>query len=224
MKEVKDTYHTHLHSIDRKYFKTAKKLLQEIHKRMFTVYLQPKINLSDEKLNGAEALVRKLNGKGNLVPPIDFIPELEQNGLISFVDFFVLETVCEYIHNWQKQGKKFIKVSVNMSRTTLRKKNVVQKAVAICSKYQIGPQLIEIEITESIGGLEKKLITRLMDDFHAAGFSIALDDFGSGFSNIAALAENDFDVVKFDKSLIDTIFEMISRVRSFSRRSIFATR
>lgn len=72
---------------------------------MFTVYLQPKINLSDEKLNGAEALVRKLNGKGNLVPPIDFIPELEQNGLISFVDFFVLETVCEYIHNWQKQGK-----------------------------------------------------------------------------------------------------------------------
>lgn len=84
--------------------------------------------------------------------------------------------------------------------------------------------MIEIEITESIGGLEKKLITRLMDDFHAAGFSIALDDFGSGFSNIAALAENDFDVVKFDKSLIDTIFEMISRVRSFSRRSIFATR
>lgn len=83
----------------------------------------------------------------------------------------------------------------------------MQKAVAICSKYQIGPQLIEIEITESIGGLEKKLITRLMDDFHAAGFSIALDDFGSGFSNIAALAENDFDVVKFDKSLIDTIFE-----------------
>ena len=82
MKEVKDTYHTHLHSIDRKYFKAAKKLLQEIHKRMFTVYLQPKINLSDEKLNGAEALVRKLNGKGNLVPPIDFIPELEQNGLI----------------------------------------------------------------------------------------------------------------------------------------------
>lgn len=111
-----------------------------------------------------------------------------------------------------------------MSRTTLRKKNVVQKAVAICSKYQIEPQMIEIEITESIGGLEKKLITRLMDDFHAAGFSIALDDFGSGFSNIAALAENDFDVVKFDKSLIDTIFEMISRVRSFSRRSIFATR
>lgn len=54
---------------------------------MFTVYLQPKINLSDEKLNGAEALVRKLNGKGNLVPPIDFIPELEQNGLICFVDF-----------------------------------------------------------------------------------------------------------------------------------------
>lgn len=87
MKEVKDTYHTHLHSIDRKYFKAAKKLLQEIHKRMFTVYLQPKINLSDEKLNGAEALVRKLNGKGNLVPPIDFIPELEQNGLICFVDF-----------------------------------------------------------------------------------------------------------------------------------------
>lgn len=125
MKEVKDTYHTHLHSIDRKYFKAAKKLLQEIHKRMFTVYLQPKINLSDEKLNGAEALVRKLNGKGNLVPPIDFIPELEQNGLICFVDFFVLETVCEYIHNWQKHGKKFIKVSVNMSRTTLRKKNVV---------------------------------------------------------------------------------------------------
>ena len=75
MKEVKDTYHTHLHRIDRKYFKAAKKLLQEIHKRMFTVYLQPKINLSDEKLNGAEALVRKLNGKGNLVPPIDFIPD-----------------------------------------------------------------------------------------------------------------------------------------------------
>ena len=66
-------------------------------------------------------MVRKLNGKGNLVPPIDFIPELEQNGLICFVDFFVLETVCEYIHNWQKHGKKFIKVSVNMSRTTYEK-------------------------------------------------------------------------------------------------------
>ena len=68
-----------------------------------------------------------------------------------------------------------------MSRTTLRKKNVVQKAVVICSKYQIEPQMIEIEITESIGGLEKKLITRLMDDFHAAGFSIALTILAAGF-------------------------------------------
>ena len=219
MKEDKELYYQKVYRINDKYFKTAKILLKEIHKQLFVVYFQPKINLDTQKLSGAEALVRKINGKGNIIPPIDFIPELEQNGLICFIDFFVLKKVCEYINNWRAKGKNVIRISVNMSRTTLRKKNVVEKIMRICSQYNIEPELIDIEVTESIGGLDKKLLNTLISEFHIAGFSLSLDDFGSGFSNIAALAENDFDVIKFDKSLIDTIFEN-EKSRTIIKQSI----
>ena len=156
----------------------AHQLQDEIASGHFTVYLQPKINLRTGALEGAEALVRKFDENGGMVTPDKFIPEYEENGLISYVDTFVLESVCQLLKKWQEQGHASFKVSVNVSRVTLMAENIIRSGAEICSQYGIDTKLIDVEITESFGLLEKEL-----------------------------LAQVNFDTVKFDKSLVNDLVD-----------------
>lgn len=185
----------------------AHQLQDEIASGHFTVYLQPKINLRTGALEGAEALVRKFDENGRMVTPDKFIPEYEENGLISYVDTFVLESVCQLLKKWQEQGHASFKVSVNVSRVTLMAENIIRSGAEICSQYGIDTKLIDVEITESFGLLEKELLVELIAGLHEAGFSISMDDFGTSFSNLELLAQVNFDTVKFDKSLVNDLVD-----------------
>lgn len=182
-----------------------KELITAIDSGNYVVYLQPKVQLDNRSIFGAEALVRLKDSDGKLIPPINFIPTLESENAIRYVDFFVLETVCKTLAEWHNQGIDMISMSVNFSRLTLLEADVVNTMLQICKKYRIPPKWITIEVTESIGSIDSVALKELIHNIKKAGFSVSLDDFGSQYSNIALLSNIDFDELKFDKSMVDNI-------------------
>ena len=198
-------YHTVADTSQKRRAQLVKELVNAIDSGNYVVYLQPKVHLENRSIFGAEALVRLKDADGKLIPPINFIPALEAENAIRYVDFFVLETVCKTLSEWQKQGISMISMSVNFSRITLLEADVVEKMLKICRKYKIPPRWITIEVTESIGSMDNVSLKELIHNIKKAGFSVSLDDFGSQYSNLSLLSSIDFDELKFDKSMVDNI-------------------
>ena len=184
---------------------TLNKLYEAMDKKWFTCYLQPKVDLKTDKVVSAESLIRLVHPTYGLISPASIIPVLEKYNLVSVVDYHVLDLVCYTIKNWEERGIKPIPISVNYSRVTLLDNRVVEKTLEIIDKYNIDKSLIEIEITESIGNIEQKIIAELANKFIDNGITLALDDFGSEFSSLSTLANVTFDEVKIDKSVINNL-------------------
>lgn len=183
----------------------SKELVQEIQNGRFVVYLQPKICIQTGELCGAEALVRRLDDQGHCIPPVQFIPRYEAEGIIRHVDFFMLNQVCALLRNWSRQGWHPIRVAVNLSRLTLMEQDVASELAAVCASYGVSPRNIAIEVTESAGIMGIRELRGLVSVLKGKGFSISLDDFGAEYSNLAILADLEFNEVKLDKSLIDEL-------------------
>lgn len=181
------------------------KLLAEIKNNEYHVFLQPKIDLKTKKLSGMEALIRHIDSAGNIIPPIKFIPLLEKERLIRYIDFFVFEEVCKLLQKWKYERKELVPISLNFSRNTLLESEFVKTLKIIMSKYDITSNLIEIEITETIGEIDTKIISNISKDIKNAGFLISLDDFGSKYSNISLFTTLEFDTLKLDKSLVEKL-------------------
>ena len=141
---------------------------------------------------------------GALIPPLKFIPLFERNGNIIRLDEYVFRAVCRQQKEWQKQGQKMLPVSVNISRVSLYYSSVVEKYESIIRSFDLDSKYIQLEITES-ATIDNNEIFNLLEQFHTAGFKILLDDFGSGYSSLAALNRMHFDTIKLDKSLVDYI-------------------
>lgn len=171
----------------------------------FEAYLQPKFELTTGKVIGSEALVRYIHPERGMIPPGKFIPILEREGLVSIVDLHMLEAVCKAINKWRKEGRKIIPISVNYSRVTLLEKDILTKTLEILHRYKVKPSYIEIEITETIGNMEQKLIADIANSFIKAGISLSIDDFGSRFSSLSTLSVIPFNIVKLDKSIINDL-------------------
>ncbi len=184
----------------------SRNLDNEIQSGKFVVYLQPQIDMKTGQFNGAEALIRRKNADGSVQPPIAFLPFYEKEGIVSKIDIFVFETVCKLLKSWQDSGyKKEMKISVNCSRVTVSEKNIVNKFVALCEKYLIDKSLIIIEITETISSACDELLSEILQNFKNAGFSISLDDFGCGYSNLSTLKLSNFNEIKIDMGLTKSL-------------------
>lgn len=182
----------------------AQSLVQAVKDHEFIVHLQPKVDLLNRKVISAEALVRQRAPNGALIFPDKFIPIYEEEGVIGFIDLFVLETVCKTLQKWKKLGSE-LPIAVNFSRVTIMEHDIVSSIAAICDKYEVEHGLIEIEVTERVGKLPEEIVNKFVDDLKKAGFKITLDDFGAEYSNLVSLANMDFQEVKMDKSLIDKL-------------------
>ena len=180
-------------------------LREKLMNQQFVVYLQPKISSLDRKAKGAEALIRYKPADGSLILPGNFLPLLEETKTISQVDFYVFEFVCSKINEWAKQGKQGIPVAVNFSRFSLAQPGFIKKLRSICTKYDVSPESLEIEITESIRGVEDIDLKWLIEELRQAGFIVALDDFGTEYANLSLLSSVEFDVLKLDKSMVDDV-------------------
>ena len=183
----------------------VKSLLAEIKKGNFMVYFQPKIDACKEELVGMEALIRYQSEARGVVPPGKFVPLLEKEGLISYIDYFVLEKSCEILAGWKVQGKKLVPISVNFSRTTMMENDVVEKIDEIIRKYRIPQEYILVEVTETEGSLDRDAFVDIGSRIIKKGIGISLDDFCSQYSCVSLLTSLPFKEIKFDKSMIDRI-------------------
>lgn len=167
----------------------------------FQVYYQPKVNLHDYSLCGAEALVRWIHN-GEKIFPDDFIPVLENNGSIKNLDRYMLNHVCAHIKKWINEGKKVVPISINLSRATLQVPNLLNLIFDTIENYKIPKTLIQLELTESASGARDVDLKHIINGLHEAGISTAIDDFGTGFSSLSIIHDLPWDMLKIDKSLL----------------------
>ncbi len=180
---------------------------EAIENKDFKVYYQGKNALKDGKTIGAEALVRWNFGGKELITPGSFIELFEYSGDIIELDLYIFETVCSDLRNWVlKYGKevKQFKISINVSRRTLMQENIVEILTDIARKYKISPKHLEIELTETFFLQDKTTMKEIISGLKKKGFKISVDDFGSGYSAFTILKDLKVDVLKIDKSFLDS--------------------
>lgn len=168
----------------------------------YQIYLQPKFDLSNNQFTGAEALVRYLGKDKKVIRPDKFIPYLEETEAIYYVDLYVLNRIASLIHTEEKAGNYLNKISVNFSRVTLKKENIIECMLDICAKNGISPKRICIEMTETSDLMDIDELQILTQKIRSHGFLLSLDDYGSGYSNVILLANIKFDEIKIDKSIV----------------------
>lgn len=177
-------------------------LMDDIANNRYVVYLQPKAYINSTKVVGAEALIRKYNENNEIMAPYEFVPALEKEMLISKIDFFVLEETCKILKRWEQEGKKLIRISVNMSRVSIAENDFMEHIFNICDKYNVDHQYIEFEVTESVETKNDRSLAKNISSLHDAGFSVSLDDMGSDYSSINLLPMRGIEIVKLDRSFI----------------------
>lgn len=182
-----------------------KSLLLSLKNKEFVMFLQPKMDLTTGEICGAEALVRHNHPKQGIIPPSQFIPMLEKEKTIHYIDFFILDESCKLIRKWIELGMNPFKISLNFSRITLMEDDLVKRVVNICDKYNVPKHLIEIEVTETVGEIEREHIASISYDLKKAGFGLSLDDFGTKYSSLDMMALLDLDLLKIDRSLVSNI-------------------
>lgn len=175
-----------------------------LENREFTVYYQPKVELDTNKLCGCEALCRWIKD-GRVVPPMEFIPVLENEGSICRLDFYVLEKVCEDIKSWLDDGIEPVKVSVNFSKHHLHNKRLADRIIGIIKKYGIDGKYLEVELTEMTGTDDLAAMGLFVEEMKKNGIGTSIDDFGTGYSSLNLLKDLDVDVIKLDKSFFTNI-------------------
>lgn len=172
--------------------------------RDFEIYMQPKCNMRTGKVTGAEALVRWNHPLKGMIPPKDFIPIFEKNGFIKKLDHYVWEETAAWLHDWVSRGNRPIPISVNVSRVDIFGMDVCGIFQNLAEKYNLDSTWLELEITESAYSSRTDeiilVINRLMKD----GFTVLMDDFGSGYSSLNILKDISIDVLKLDMRFLDS--------------------
>lgn len=179
-----------------------KELTDSIANRQYMIYLQPQLNMKTGKIDRAEVLVRCREKDGTISSPVKFIPFLESEGLISNIDFFVMDEVCKLLTKWKGTRFADMQLSLNFSRITMFDNNFFNEFRSVFSRYDLNPQQLELEVTETQETLNKKQMAHLLEELKKHNFNIALDDFGVEYSSYEFLMMADFDILKIDKGII----------------------
>ena len=190
-------------SADRKW-----ELIQQMERSLingdFQMYLQPKVRLSDNRVVGAEALIRWRHPQRGMLTPEMFIPVLEEYHLVARYDLYLFEQVCRQLDQWTQAGMIPCPVSVNLSHDTVRKDDFLDDYVQLAKKYHINPELIEFELSTLLQQQEISRVSAIVDAIHSCKFRCALDKFGVKEFGLHLLRELDVDTVKLDHRLFSS--------------------
>lgn len=170
----------------------------------FQVYYQPKISLADDKMAGAEALVRWIHPEKGIISPGEFIPLFEKNGFVTRLDRFVWEQTCIMLSRSKEKGYPSVPVSVNVSRADFYQADLSEILTGLIEKYHLQPADLHLEITESAYTDNPRQIMQTIDQLRSLGFVIELDDFGSGYSSLNMLNQMELDLIKLDMKFIQS--------------------
>lgn len=182
--------------------KIVNSMKSALEKKEFVIYLQPKYGLQSNAMDGAEVLVRWKSPTRGMISPGEFIPVFERNGFIIKLDYYVWERACELLAKWIREGREVEPISVNISRVSLYNPRLVELICGLVEKYQIPPRLLQLELTESAYTSNPKAIRETMERLQNAGFSILMDDFGSGYSSLNVLKDIAVDILKIDMKFL----------------------
>ena len=203
MKLNKKRHYDEIHgSDDAQHRQLLRNLIKQIQRGEYVVYLQPKYHLENRKGIGAEALIRQQHPEFGILPPSEFIPVLESNGIIRYIDLFVLEEVCRLLEKWNRND---LIISLNFSRVTLMEDDIINSMKKVLDKYDFPRRCLEIEMTESTVEHCPAMLYKTVQEISDLGLRISLDDFGIRYSNLSVLNDIHFDTLKLDKSLIQTL-------------------
>ncbi len=172
-----------------------------IRNEEFRVYYQPKVFMKDYKLKGAEALCRWYH-EGKIVAPDKFIPVLEQSKDICDLDFYMLDHVCADIRRWLDEGRRVVKVSVNLSRCHLGNSHLLQSILDTIDRHNVPHEYIEIELTETTTDVSFNDLKDMVNGLREHGISTSVDAFGVGYSSFNLIREIPWNVIKIDKSFL----------------------
>ena len=168
----------------------------------FQMHLQPKYELVSRRLVGAEALVRWENTGADHRYPDEFIPVFEKTGFIVQLDLYMMECTCQLLRHWIDFGIEPVPISVNQSKLLLLNPIYFNVITTTIEKYNLPPELIEVEITETIMYDNAAVLNALIANLHEYGIRVAIDDFGSGYSSLVLLRDIKADVLKIDKAFV----------------------
>lgn len=174
-----------------------------IENEEFKVFYQPKTQLNNYQLAGAEALCRWFRN-GKVISPGEFIPVLEGSKAICTLDFYMLDHVCRDIRRWLDEGREAVKVSVNLSRLHLGDEDLLESIIRIIDKYKVPHHFIEIELTETTTDVDYKELKKIVYGLREQDISTSVDDFGVGYSSLNLIREMPWNVLKIDKSFLPT--------------------
>ncbi len=170
--------------------------------RQFTIFLQPIFNPRQNTVVSAEALVRWLHPIHGMVSPGKFIPVCESNGFIVRLDRFIWEEVCRFQRKRLNEGKEIVPISVNLSRLNFYSLDLPDFLSFLLSKYDLEPWMLKLEVTESAYTDNQVQLLDMISTFKNLGFSVLMDDFGSGYSSLNMLKDMPLDTIKVDMAFI----------------------
>ena len=184
-------------------------VIKGIGREEFEVYYQPKFNIRGEVpvLSSAEALVRWNHPEKGIVFPDRFIPQLEENGLITKLDRYVWKKAAMQIRDWKKRLKISVPVSVNVSRKDLSDPDLIGCLKGILEDTGLSAEELLLEITESAYGEDPEHLIRTVTDLRSLGFLIEMDDFGTGYSSLNMISRIPVDALKIDMRFVKDAFE-----------------
>lgn len=175
-----------------------------LEQRQFCVFVQPKYDIYKKEIIGGEALARWIHPQKGMISPGEFIPVFEKNGFIRFLDYYIWEETCRVLANLKSKKVVNYPVSINVSRAHFYSNELKYKLLDLLKKYQLEPQDLELEITETICAEDSGNINARIKELQEVGFKIAMDDFGSGYSSLNMLKEMPLDIIKMDLRFLDS--------------------
>ena len=176
-----------------------------VEREEWALFYQPKFDLKQNIITGAEALIRWNHPERGIVSPYEFIEFAEQRGLIVPIGDWVIKEACRQLREWQDQGIRDCKIAINMSSVQLIQSDIVQRILNGLDDFDVPPRMLEIEITETILMENVRRAIDSLERLHARGISIAIDDFGTGYSSLSYLKTLPIDCLKIDRGFIRDI-------------------
>ncbi|MGS0729970.1 EAL domain-containing protein, partial [Shewanella sp. 0m-11] len=172
----------------------------------FLLHFQPKLDIKTGEVIGCEALIR-WQKDGRLISPISFIPVAEETGIIIPIGRWVIEQTCKTIRDWQMRYNFSLPIAINVAPQQFLDASIVPDIKQATLRYQIAPELLEIEITETslMSDIESSIIK--LRELKSAGFGIAVDDFGTGYSSLSYLRRLPITTMKIDRCFVSDLPE-----------------
>ncbi len=195
-------FETEMNAIVSARMKKTNDLRHAVQRDEFRLYYQPLIETTTGNVFGMEALLRWQHPDKGLLAADEFVPLLEETGLIIPVGEWVLQTACRQSYSWQQAGLPSIYMSVNLSARQFHKHDLVARVAATLQENRLDPHMLQLEITESVLMDDTSTVVHTLEQMRRLGVRLAIDDFGTGYSSLSYLKQYPFDTLKFDRSFV----------------------